>query len=146
MDEINQVNIETMDYIIQKANKGCYDSQYMVVHSYGILDISDGNDDTEEHFKKLFELGKSEYPWLKKWYHHIFSFYNLKNSILIDLAEEGDSQARQMLSAAYFKGVYNFEQDFDKFKELCDLGWQEALEIQKKFFDVFDKSQTEKTN
>lgn len=137
MDEINQENIDTMDYIIQKANDGCKESQYFVVHSYGILDIRDGNEEMEEHFKKLFELGKNEYPWLKKWYHYIFSTFKLKNSLLIDLAEEGDSQARQMLAAAYFKGVYNFEQDFDKFKELCGLGWAEALEIKTKFFDTF---------
>lgn len=136
MDEINQENIATMDYIVKKANDGCKESQYFVVRSYGILDISDDNEEMEEHFKKLFNEEETKYAWLKNWYHHIFSNFKLKN-LLINLAKKGDSQARQMLASAYFKGVYNIEQDFDKFKELCDLGWPEALEIKKKFFDVF---------
>ena len=145
MNETNQEMVDSMDTIIKKANEGCKDSQYMVVHSYGILDIGDSNEIMEENFKKLFNEEETKYAWLKHWYHHIFSNFKLEN-LLIHLAKKGDSLARQMLASAYFKGVYYFEQDFDKFKELCDLGWHEALEIKKKFFDCFDNCQIEKTN
>lgn len=123
-----------------KAENGDQETQKSIIEQYIIWD---------NPYLDLFE-SLADKDWFKDWYHYIFTsdLYDKEfaKGRLIDLAEEGDSQARQMLAAAYFKGVYNFEQDFDKFKELCDLGWPEALEIKKKFFDVFDKSQTEKTN